>query len=155
MMRPAVIVTIGLSAALWMGCRDKSPAIAEKMTAINLVAGTDADSVRATDPWLKYDYEQRLGKRMFNLYCAVCHGALGEGDGFNAYNLDPRPHSFADSTYMAALSDATLTEIISRGGRGMNKSVLMPAYKATLSADQIKSLVRYIRTLLPAASSQP
>ncbi len=105
-----------------------------------------ADSMRSIDPWIKYTYSERQGKRYFESYCVVCHGKTGEGDGFNSYNLNPRPHSFTDSTYMAALSDETLAEIIAFGGRGVNKSVLMPAYQNTLTKEQIANVVAYIRT---------
>jgi cytochrome c553 len=107
-----------------------------------------ADSLLRSDPWIKYSYTERQGKRLFEQYCAVCHGKSGEGDGFNAYNLDPRPHSLADSAYMKALSDETLTEIIAFGGKGVNKSVLMPAYQNTLSKAQVSSVVAYIRTFI-------
>ena len=87
-----------------------------------------------------------LGKQLFEQYCVVCHGQSGEGDGFNAYNLNPKPHSLSDSTYMRALSSETLTETISFGGKGINKSVLMPAYQNTLSKTQISNVVVYIET---------
>jgi mono/diheme cytochrome c family protein len=92
-------------------------------------------------------YAQRQGKYIYGRYCAVCHGDQGAGDGFNAYNLDPKPHSLADSTYVAALSDEALSQVIALGGRGVNKSVLMPAYDGTLNQDQISYLVAYIRRL--------
>lgn len=106
------------------------------------------DSIRTNDTWIKYTYAERQGQRYFEHYCAVCHGKTGEGDGFNAYNLNPRPHSFADSTYMAALSDETLAEVIAFGGRGVNKSVLMPAYQNTITKYQIANVVAYIRTFV-------
>ncbi len=105
-----------------------------------------ADSIARTDPWIRYTYEERDGKRLFEIYCIVCHGKGGEGDGFNAYNLNPRPHSLADTTYMKALSPAILEEIISYGGKSMNKSLLMPAYVYTLNKNQISDLTAYIET---------
>jgi cytochrome c553 len=105
-----------------------------------------ADSLIRNDPWMRYTYTERQGKQLFEQYCAVCHGQSGEGDGFNAYNLNPRPHSLSDSTYMKALSSETLTETISFGGKGVNKSVLMPAYQNTLSKTQILNVVGYIET---------
>ena len=105
-----------------------------------------ADSLIRNDPWMRYTYTERQGKQLFEQYCAVCHGQSGEGDGFNAYNLNPRPHSLSDSTYMKALSIETLTETISFGGKGVNKSVLMPAYQNTLSKTQISNVVVYIET---------
>ena len=92
-------------------------------------------------------YEQRQGGYLYLKYCAICHGAQGGADGFNTYNLDPKPHSLADSAYVAALSDGALTQVIGLGGRGVNKSVLMPAYGWTINKDQISYLVSYMRVL--------
>jgi len=55
-----------------------------------------ADSLIRNDPWMRYTYKERQGKQLFEQYCVVCHGQSGEGDGFNAYNLTPRPHSLSD-----------------------------------------------------------
>jgi cytochrome c553 len=110
-------------------------------------------SLVRNDPWIRYNYTERQGKQLFEQYCVVCHGQGGEGDGFNAYNLNPKPHSLADSTYMKALSIETLTETISNGGKGVNKSVLMPAYQNTLSKMQISNLVGYIETFAQSISN--
>ena len=48
-------------------------------------------------------YFQRQGQRLFLHYCAVCHGDRGAGDGFNAWNLDPRPRDLGDSAYQRAV----------------------------------------------------
>lgn len=104
------------------------------------------DSSEQMDIWTKYSYSERRGKILYDVYCVKCHGANGEGDGFNSYNLDPRPHSLADSAYVSMLSDGTLEQFISFGGRGVNRSVLMPAYNYTLSKEEISYLVKFIRT---------
>ena len=45
---------------------------------------------------------------------------------------------------------------MTQGGRGMNKSILMPAYGNTLSGEQIVDLVAYLRTLAePETRDQP
>jgi len=111
-----------------------------------------ADSLIRNDPWIRFTYTERQGKQLFEQYCVVCHGQIGEGDGFNAYNLNPKPHSLSDSTYMKALSIETLTETISFGGKGVNKSVLMPAYQKTLDKTQISNLVVYIETFTQTKS---
>ncbi len=92
-------------------------------------------------------YEERQGKSIYLKYCVVCHGMEGKGDGFNAYNLDPKPRDFTDSTYMKTLSDARLIETISEGGRGVNKSPLMPMWGVTISRDNILDVVQYLRAL--------
>ena len=99
------------------------------------------------DIWSLYDYDEREGKKLFEHYCSVCHGTKGKGDGFNSYNLNPKPHSFADSSYMSKLSDSYLKQVISFGGQSMNKSVLMPAYSNTLSEVETDRVISFIRTL--------
>jgi cytochrome c oxidase cbb3-type subunit III len=111
-----------------------------------------ADSLIRNDPWVRYTYTERQGKQLFEQYCVVCHGQSGEGDGFNAYNLNPRPHSLSDSTYMRTLTRETLSETISFGGKSVNKSVLMPAYQNTLSKTQLSNVVEYIETFTQTGS---
>lgn len=101
----------------------------------------------APDTLMLFTYAQRRGMRIFRHYCVVCHGEEGAGDGFNAYNLDPAPRDLTDPKYQNAISDETLEEVVTQGGRGMNKSILMPAYGNTLSKEQISDLVAFIRTL--------
>lgn len=108
-------------------------------------ASVSAETV-APPSVITLSYEQRQGKQLYDKFCAVCHGDQGGGDGFNAFNLDPRPRSLADSSYMAALSDPALAQVIALGGRGVNRSVLMPAYQYTFKQNQIAYLVDYVRT---------
>lgn len=119
------------------------------------VAGGGAGAAGAEpDTLMLFTYAERRGMRLFHHYCVVCHGDGGAGDGFNAYNLDPRPRDLTDATYQGAISDETLKEVVTQGGRGMNKSILMPAYGRTLSGDQIADLVAYLRTLAGAEKSE-
>jgi mono/diheme cytochrome c family protein len=107
-----------------------------------------ADSVARTAPLVPGDalsYEEHQGGVLYDKYCQVCHGKEGKGDGFNAFNLDPRPRDFTDSTYMGALSDEQIIQTITGGGRSVNKSVLMPAYGWTLSRQQIAYVTAYVR----------
>lgn len=128
------------------GCRDGS----HTHSRVGGSEQVESDSHKPSNPWVKYSFAERQGRRLYERYCAVCHGVTGEGDGFNAFNLDPRPRSLADSAYVEALSDETLAQTIALGGRGVNKSVLMPAYLNTLTQDQIRYVVAYIRALSSA-----
>lgn len=92
-------------------------------------------------------YEQGRGSFIYAKYCSVCHGQEGKGDGFNAFNLDPRPRDFSDTVYMNALSDDQILLTITGGGRSVNKSPLMPAYGWTLTRDQIRYVVAFLREL--------
>ncbi len=93
-------------------------------------------------------YEERQGSVLYAKYCAVCHGKEGKGDGFNAFNLDPRPRDFSDSAYMAALSDDQIVQTITGGGRSVNKSPLMPSYGWTIDRSQIQYVAAYVRTFV-------
>jgi cytochrome c6 len=66
--------------------------------------------------------------------CAMCHGADGKGKMAGTRDLG--------SADVQKQSDADLTAVITKG-----KPPKMPGYEGKLSADQIKSLVAYIRTL--------
>ncbi len=90
-------------------------------------------------------YRQQKGKRLYDHYCAVCHGTEGAGDGFNAYNLNPRPHDMTKEDYLEGVTDDYLVEAINQGGRGVMRSVLMPSYERTLSRAQIVAIVAYLR----------
>lgn len=136
-----------------ISCRELPPSDTKLQQEGDSLTVTFPDSLLRGDPWIIYTYTERQGKRLFEQYCVVCHGQSGEGDGFNAYNLNPRPHSLSDSTYMRELSIETLSEIISFGGKGVNKSVLMPAYRNTLSKTQISNVLAYIETFTQTISN--
>ena len=91
-------------------------------------------------------YEQRQGKYFYSKYCLICHGAEGKGDGFNAFNLDTKPRNLTDGKYMTALSDARLIETVTQGGRGVNRSSLMPSWGGRLNKQEVEYIVAYIRT---------
>jgi len=129
-----------------ISCHEKPQQNKEIQKEKDSLTAAAADSLIRNDPWMRFTYGERQGKQLFEKYCVVCHGQNGEGDGFNAYNLNPKPHSLADSTYMKALSGDILNETISFGGKGVNKSVLMPNYQNTLEKTQISNVVAYIET---------
>jgi mono/diheme cytochrome c family protein len=97
-------------------------------------------------PLPEVSYELRLGKELFRHYCQTCHGETGAGDGFNAYNLDPRPKDFSAPAFQRK-TDADLADAVRRGGAGVGLSPLMPPWGHTLSARQINEVILYLRML--------
>jgi mono/diheme cytochrome c family protein len=91
-------------------------------------------------------YEVRMGRDVYRHYCQTCHGETGAGDGFNAYNLDPRPRDFSDPA-LQKKPDADLRDAIRRGGAGVGLSPLMPPWGHTLDDRKIDDVVLYLRTL--------
>ena len=71
----------------------------------------------------------------YNAKCAMCHGPDGKGETTTGKMMKVKDLS---SEEVQKMSDADLTSVISSG-----KSK-MPPYK-TLSADQMKNMVAYIR----------
>ena len=87
------------------------------------------------------------GEKLYEHYCTPCHGIKGDGKGFNAKNLDPRPANHTDTDFMSKRTDKELSNAISGGGRFIGKASLMPPWGETLEDAQIKSLVLYLRKL--------
>jgi len=107
----------------------------------------------AAFPAPELGYNAREGQALFRHYCAPCHGEEGHGDGFNAFNLDPRPRDLGAPELQAQRSDEDLTSLLRTGGGAAGLSSAMPPWGRTLSERQIQSLLRYLRTLRPAQSS--
>lgn len=85
----------------------------------------------------------------YRLYCSQCLGVRGNGEGINqtagGLTVSPRDHTYAKD--MSNLTDEELRLAIAEGGDAVQKSDLMPAWRKTLSAEEIDDLVRYLRVL--------
>ncbi len=90
---------------------------------------------------------QDTGPALYKRYCAMCHGTLGQGDGYNAPFLPVSPTRHADSSYMASRPDDTLYDGIHAGGYILNRDRRMPGFGHTLSTGHLDSLVGYLREL--------
>ncbi|MFV1965534.1 MAG: cytochrome c [Pirellulaceae bacterium] len=90
---------------------------------------------------------QERGRTVFVHYCQICHGANGQGDGFNATSLAVPPRDFSDSEFWKQTTDDDLRTIVSGGGTPVHKSVLMPAWGKTLGKQQILDVIAYLRTV--------
>jgi mono/diheme cytochrome c family protein len=87
------------------------------------------------------------GPALYARLCASCHGTNGKGDGPNASNLPVKPAVHSSGDAMSTRPDDSLFDTIASGGGVMDRSPRMPAFGATLSAAEIRVLVRHIRTL--------
>jgi mono/diheme cytochrome c family protein len=81
------------------------------------------------------------GAEVFNINCASCHGATGEGDGPAGAALDPRPENLV--VFAPQVGDDYLFWRISTGKEGTN----MVAWAGVLTEAQIWDVVSFIRTL--------
>lgn len=137
-----------VACALIVSCsahKTPNPTGTQKEDSISHKDSSADQSVKTT---IDYTYEQRQGQHLYGKYCAVCHGEEGKGDGFNAFNLNPKPRDFSDSIYMSALSDEKIAETISDGGRGVGRSAQMPAWGGRLGKAEVLYLTDYLRTFI-------
>jgi putative heme-binding domain-containing protein len=87
------------------------------------------------------------GRPLFLHYCAACHGVSGDGDGYNAEQLEKEPAELSDLKFISKKKDSQIYRVIKFGGQGVKKSQLMPVFGHTLSEKEIWSLVAYVRYL--------
>jgi len=141
------IVALAVSGA---GCRRVSaPPVPHAPVSAESTAVDSAATIYSafTVPIPELGYNAREGRALYRHYCLNCHGDEGAGDGFNAYNLDPRPASLADSTFQARHSDADMLIAIRSGGSAVGLSTGMPPWGRTLNERQTQNIVEYLRTL--------
>ncbi len=100
------------------------------------------------------------GRKLFNYYCADCHGKAGKGDGYNAefMDFDPRDLTDSEEKYLADLTNEQLFKSLYRDLKDPDEDAppivaLMPTYKYTLSEAELWSIVAYVRTLHPNDAS--
>jgi mono/diheme cytochrome c family protein len=78
-------------------------------------------------------------------HCAECHGADGKAEVI-VMHMDVPPKDQSDPAYMKTLPDDFLYLAICRGGEGVGKNFIMPAWGDLLSDQDIKDLIAQIRT---------
>jgi mono/diheme cytochrome c family protein len=81
----------------------------------------------------------QVGRKRFDVHCAVCHGLLGDGESQVALNMSlrkpPSLHLYRD------VPDGYLFQVASEGFG------LMPGYAAELSPEERWAVVAYLRAL--------
>lgn len=90
---------------------------------------------------------QLRGQKVYKHYCSICHGEDGKGDGFNSTNLAVSPRDFSSPEFRRQATDERLLLVVSKGGKAVDKSVLMPAWGRTLTDRQMRDVVAFLTTL--------
>ncbi len=93
------------------------------------------------------DYNQAQGKRIFYQQCVWCHADTTPAGPSNRSNVTPAPALMNDGTVLNGESDASLKKIIALGGSAVGKSAMMPPYGTSLTEDEIKDLIAYMRVI--------
>ncbi len=94
------------------------------------------------------------GAAVFATYCAMCHGADGNGDGAAAAGLDPKPANLNEAEFWKTRDDAHIAKVVAEGGAAVGKSPLMAAWGAVLSKEQLDAVVKFVLAKKPAAKTE-
>lgn len=79
--------------------------------------------------------------------CWECHGYLGNAKSLTVITTDPDPRDLTDGYYMKGISDDFIRVMLKEGGRFVNASETMPAYKGNVTPEQIEELIKFTRSL--------
>jgi cytochrome c oxidase cbb3-type subunit III len=90
------------------------------------------------------DGDATKGAPLYKRYCSGCHGADGRG---GAHTFMPHIDSLTRRDYIEFIPDGYLFTVIAEGGQAVGKSDMMPAWKETLSEQDIKDIIAHIRSL--------
>lgn len=93
------------------------------------------------------NYQQAQGKRIFYTQCVWCHADATPAGPSNRSNLNPSPSLMNDGAALNGLSDEYLENFITLGGSAMSKSAMMPPYGKTLTQNDIRAVISYMRAI--------
>jgi mono/diheme cytochrome c family protein len=80
-----------------------------------------------------------VGRKKFDINCAVCHGLLGDGDSLVAKNMSQRPPPSLHQRVWA--EDGRYFQVVTHGFG------VMPSYAAALTIEERGAVVAYVRAL--------
>ncbi len=92
-------------------------------------------------------YQQAQGKRIFLDKCVWCHADSTPAGPSNRSNLTPSPALVNDGSILNVVSDEYLRNIITLGGSALGKSATMPPWGKTLTQEDTRALITYIRAV--------
>ncbi len=84
---------------------------------------------------------RQRGQQLYEINCALCHGAGGQGDGSVAAKLRRKPANLTGPN-VTGLQDGDIFMVITQGVPG-----LMPALRENLAVGDRWDVVNYVRTL--------
>jgi mono/diheme cytochrome c family protein len=93
------------------------------------------------------DPEIDRARQVFMIYCATCHGELGDGKGPVGIVLDPPPRDFTRGEFKYGGTDQDLFEVVTNGAASKGGSQLMAPWGAIIPESDRRALIKYIRSL--------
>jgi mono/diheme cytochrome c family protein len=127
---------------MWRGCA----------VALLVLSSTVLRSaVQAAAPDIGTEAQRESGKKIYAKYCSQCHGEKGDGEGYAAVHLRPRPRNFTTGKFKIRTTPngalPTHQDIVNVIRRGMPYSS-MPAWP-NFSDQEVSDLAYFITTFSP------
>ncbi|OFW11920.1 MAG: hypothetical protein A3H96_26050 [Acidobacteria bacterium RIFCSPLOWO2_02_FULL_67_36] len=118
---------------------------------IALLCAVLTGSARAAGPNMGTEAQRESGKKLYLTYCSQCHGDAGDGEGYAASRLYPRPRNFTTGKFKVRTTPngalPTHEDLVNIIKRGMPYTS-MPAWPS-LSDGQLSDLAYFITTFSP------
>ena len=107
--------------------------------------------VRAQGPDLGTEAQRESGKKLYLKYCSQCHGETGDGEGYAAPHLLPRPANFTTGKFKIRTTPSgalpTHHDLLNIIRRGMPYTS-MPAWP-NLSDEEISNSRYFVKSFSP------
>ena len=107
------------------------------------------------EPWTSSEFDHpnvERGGKIYQEYCAQCHGPEGKGNGPAASGLEPKPAVHANIAFVNIPLDY-LYNVIYYGGKGVGKSPLMPYWGLTIGGNQgVADVIAYLNATFKGVS---
>ena len=91
------------------------------------------------------------GKELYEAACASCHGRDGRGAPEGSRIQVPLP-DFADCPFVTAETTGNWVALVADGGPALGLSDQMPSFSDSLSEEQIREVIAYLRGFCPDPS---
>ena len=79
---------------------------------------SQVDVSQVENYWESSDVMVQKGMQIYGVYCALCHGAQGHGDGVAGRGLKPPPRDFSKGDWKYGGTRISLYKVISEGSEG-------------------------------------
>src|SRR3954463_16030086 len=122
---------------------------------IALMCAAPTGSVRLSAQDVGTPAQRESGKKIYSKYCSQCHGEKGDGEGYAAIHLRPRPRNFTTGKFKIRTTPngalPTHQDLVNIIRRGMPYTS-MPAWPNFTDQD-VSDLAHFITTFSPEFSS--
>ncbi len=129
--------------AFWTGKKENADPNVQVQTATDTNGNTVVSSFPNDIDKIPFTVTQEVidrGQDRFNIYCIVCHGAVGKGDGMIVRRGYPQPPTYHDDRLRNA-PDGHFFDVMTNGWGKMN------SYASQIPAADRWAIVAYIRAL--------